>query len=96
VVFEGLDGSFSSIDVMVMGFYQLNIDVFTVDVGFDCLGTFIIHDIELGLMTTRFEMFNDVFECGYHCIICAIGHWPDNDCIEAVEVGHKNILVIFV
>jgi hypothetical protein len=96
LVFEGLDGSFCSIDAMVVWFYQLDVYFFAVDVLLYCLGALNIHDIELWFVSTRFQFFNDFFECGDHGFICATGHWSDNDGINAVEICHKDVLVIFV
>ncbi len=70
----------------------MEVHVLAPNVGFDCLGAFIVHDIERGCISTGVEVYEDVFESGNHCSIIPGWHGVDKDGIEAITIGHKHIL----
>ena len=69
MIFEGLYDSLCSIDTMIVGFDQLLSYILRINVFLDCLGTFIISDIEFGFEPTTCQIFIDVFICLDHFIV---------------------------
>ena len=70
----------------------MDVHVVATDVGFDCLGAFVVHDIEHGCISTGVEVCEDVFESGNHCLIVHGWHGADKDGIEVINIGHKHVL----
>ena len=74
------------------GWGEVDAHVVALDVGFNCLGALLVHDIECGIISTGVEGSEDIFESGYHRAICSGWYGADKDGIEVVNIGHKHIL----
>ena len=63
-IFEGLDGSLCSVDLVVVWFNQLEYHLLRGKVSLDCLGCLVNHDVNF-----RFEPFADqIFEVLFLCL----------------------------
>ncbi len=92
MLFEGCDRAFGRIYLVTVGGDKVDVHVVSPDVGFDCLGAFIVHDIERGRISTGVEGCEDVFESSNHCFIILGWHGADKDGIEVINLGHKHVL----
>ncbi len=95
MLFECCNGSFCSVDSMVVGGDQLDVDRFRPAVFLDCGRTFVVHYIQRRAVATCFEVSDHFGECSHHGCICARGHDAHNDCIEILDICNKNILHTF-
>ena len=50
-LFEGSNRAFGPVDRVIMGGNELDVHVVAPDVGFGCLGEFVVHDIECGCIS---------------------------------------------
>ncbi len=91
MLFEGRDCAFGRVYLVIVGGEEVDVHVVS-PVGFDCLGAFVVHDIEPGCISTGVEGCKDVFESGNHCFIILGWHGTDKDGIEVINVGHKYVL----
>ena len=92
VLFESRDGAFGCVYSVIVGRDEVDVHFVASDVGFDCLGAFVVHDIERRRISTGVEGREDVCKSGNHRSIVLGGHGTDKDSIEVVNVGHKNVL----
>ncbi len=92
MLFEGCDRAFGHVYSVIVGWDKMDVHVVASDVGFDCLGAFVVHDIECGRISTGVEGYKDVFESGNHCSIILGWHNADKDGIEVINIGHKHVL----
>ena len=71
----------------------MDVHIVAPNVGFNCLGAFVVHDIEHGRISTGgVEGHEDVFEGGNHRSIILGWHGMDKDGIEVINICHKHIL----
>ncbi len=92
MLFEGRNHAFGRVYSVIVGGEEVDVHVVSLDVGFDCLGAFVVHDIERGRISTGVEGREDVFGSGNHCSIILGWHSADKDGIEVINVGHKHVL----
>jgi len=92
VLFESHDGAFGRVYSMIVGRDKVDVRFVASDVGFDCLGAFVVHDIEHRRISTYVEGREDVCKSGNHRSIVLGGHGADKDSIEVINVGHKYVL----
>ena len=92
MLFEGRDRAFGRIYSVIVGGDEVDVHVVAPDVGFNCLGAFVVHDIERGCISTGVEGREDVFESGNHRSIILGWHGADKDGIEVINIGHKHVL----
>jgi len=92
MLFGSCNCAFSRVDTVIVGGNEVDVHVVAPDVGFGCLGAFVVHDIERGRISTGVEGHEDVFEGGNHCSIILGWHGTDKDGIEVITIGRKHIL----
>ncbi len=92
MLFEGRDRAFGRVYSVIAGGDEVDVHVVSPDVGFECLGAFVVHDIEPECISTGVEDREDVFQSGNHCFIILGWHGADKDGIEVINVGHKHVL----
>jgi hypothetical protein len=92
VLFESRDGAFGRIYSVIVGRDEVDIHFVASDVGFVCLGAFVVHDIECGRISMGVEGREDVCKSGNHCSIILGGHGADKDSIEVINLGLKYVL----
>ena len=95
MIFEGLDGSFGSINTVLVWRYKLPLDVFAAQKICDGRRCLVVEDIELWLETLVFKVREDVVEGGDDGWSFTIGDCSDNDGIGGVVVGDKHVLFVF-
>ncbi len=93
--FESSDGSFGGVDMMVMWRDQLDCHPVGVDVLFNCFGAFVVHDVQCWLVVPSTHNKEDFVEGGIEGGVSAQGHWADNDGIEVINVGNKDVNHVF-
>ncbi len=91
MLFEGRN-PFGRIYLVIVGGDEVDVHVVSPDVGFDCLGAFVVHAIEHGCISTGVEVHEDVFESGNHRSIIPGWHGADKDGIEVINIGQENVL----
>jgi len=87
MLLEGSNRAFSCIDMVIVGGNEVDVHAVALDVGFNCLGAFVVHDIERGHISTGVEGRKDVFEVGNHCFIILGWHGTDKDDIEVIMLN---------
>jgi hypothetical protein len=92
---KSCDGSFGSIDSMVVRRDEVDANVFRPDVFFDCGRTFVVHHVQCRVIAPCFEGSNHVCECRHHGCICARWHGAHDDCIEIINICNEDILHTF-
>ncbi len=92
MLFEGCYRAFSPIYLVIVGGDEVDAHVVAPDVGFNCLGALIVHDIECGHISTGVEGCEDVFERGNNCSISPGWYDADKDGIEVINIGNKHVL----
>ncbi len=92
MLFEGRDRAFGHIHSVMVGGDEVDVHVVAPDVGFNCLGAFVVHDIERGCISTGVEGCEDIFERGNHRSIILGWHGTDKDGIEVINIGPKYVL----
>ena len=92
MLFESHDGAFGRVHSVIEGRDEVDIHFVASDVGFDCLGAFVVHDIECGCISTGVEGREDVCKSGNHRSIVLGRHGADKDSIEVINVGQKYVL----
>ena len=60
VLFESRDGAFGRVYSVIVRRYEVDVHFVASDVGFDCLGAFVVHDIERRRVPTGVEGREDV------------------------------------
>ena len=91
MLFKCCNGPFCSVDLMVVGGDQLDVDLYGPDVFFNCGGTFIVHYIQCRVVSPCFEGSDYFGECSHHGCICLQGHSANNDCIEIIDIHNENL-----
>ena len=89
--FESSDGLFGSIDMRVMWRDQLNPHPVGADVLLNCSGAFVVHDVQCWLVVPSTQNSKDFGEGGNEGGVSAQGHWVDNDGVEVIDVGNKDV-----
>ncbi len=89
--FESSDGLFGGVDMMVMWRDQLDCHPIGADVDLNRFGAFIVHDVECWLVVPSMQNSKDFGEGGNEGGVSAQGHWADNDGIEVIDVGNKDV-----
>ncbi len=89
--FESSDGLFGSVDTMVMWRDQLDHHPVGTDVLLNHFGAFIVHDIQCWLVVPSTQNSKDFGEGGNEGSVSARGHWADNDGVEVIDVGNKDV-----
>ncbi len=92
VFFESSNGLFGSVDMMVMWRDQLDCHLVGADVLLNCLGAFIVHDVQCWLVVPSTQNSKDSGEGGNEGGISARGCWADNDGVEVIDKGNKVVL----
>ena len=90
MLFEGSNRVFGRIDMVIVN--EVDVHGVAPDVGIDCLGAFVVHDIERGHISTGVEGREDIFEGGNHLSIILGWHGADKDGIEVIHICHKHVL----
>ncbi len=93
--FESSYGSFSGIDTMVMWRDQLNCHPVGADVLLNHFGAFAVHDVQCWLVVPSMQNSKDFVEGGNEGGVSARGHWADNDGVEVIDVGNKDVSHVF-
>jgi hypothetical protein len=73
----------------------LDVNCFGPDVFLDCSGTFVVHYVQCWMVAAGFHYGDDFGDYLYHGSNGARRHGPDDDCIEAIDVGNKHVLHTF-
>ncbi len=92
MLFESSDGAFGRVYSVIVGRDEVDVHFVASDVGFDCLGALVVHDIERRRVSTGVEGREDVGKSGNHRSIVLSGHGAGKDSIEVINVGHKYLL----
>jgi hypothetical protein len=92
VLLESCDGAFGRVYSVIVGRYKVDVHFVAPDVGFDCLGALVVHDIERRRVSSGVEGREDVGKGGNHRSIVLGGHGADKDSIEVINIGHKYVL----
>jgi hypothetical protein len=91
VFFETSDGLFHSVNTMVMWRDQLDCHLVGADVLLNRFGAFIVHDVQCWLVVLSTQNSEDFGEGGNEGGGSARGHWVDNDGVEVIDVGNKDV-----
>ncbi len=92
MLFESCNHAFGSIDPVIVGWDEVDVHMVALDVCFNSLGAFIVHNVEHGCKPMGIEVGKNVRECCNHDTIGFGRHGMDKDGIQVVNVCHKNIL----
>ncbi len=93
--FEKSDGLFSGVDTMFMWKDQLNHHPVGTDVLLNYFGAFVVHDVQCWLVVPSTKNSDNFVEGGNERGVCTQGHWADNDDIEVIDVGNKDVNHVF-
>ncbi len=93
--FESSDGLFGGVDTMVMWRDPSNRYPVDADVLLDRFGAFVVHDIQCWLVVLSMQNSKDFVGGGNEGGVSARGHWADNDGIEVIDVGNKDVNHVF-
>jgi hypothetical protein len=80
---------------MVMWRDQLNGHPVGTDVLLNHFGAFIFHDVQCWLVVSSTQNSKDFVEGGNEGGISAQGTWVDNDGVEVIDVGNKDVNHVF-
>jgi hypothetical protein len=69
------------VDLVIVGWDKVDVHMVALDVCFDSLGAFIVHNTERGRIPTGIEVRKNVCECHNHGTIVFGWHGADKDCI---------------
>ncbi len=83
---------FCDVDSVIVGWDKVDGHMVVLDVCFDCLGTFIVHNVECGCIPVGIEIGKYIRERCNHGTIGFGRHGVDKDSIQVVDVCHKQIL----
>ena len=72
MVLESLDRSLGSIDSMIAGFNQLDIDLFRFDEVFNHFAAFVVQNVQFWFESSFLQIFVD-FHVGFHVARCFPG-----------------------
>ena len=94
--FEGVNGTFCIIAMMVVQWDQLYLHLLLFDVFLNGLGAFVIHDIEhrLVLVLLCLQNVEDFCEGSDERCISVVWHWVDHNGIKVINVCNKYVLHI--
>ena len=81
---------------MVVRRDKLDCNFLLSDVGLNCFGTFVVHNVEGRVVASHFQLVQYCFKCCNHGIVITTGHWDRDDGIYVVDVGDENVYHIFV
>ncbi len=93
--FESSDDLFGGIDTMLMWRDQLNCHPVGADVLLNRFGAFVVHDIQCWLVVRITKHSKDFVEDSNEGVVSAHGHWVDNDGVEVIDVGNKDVNHVF-
>ncbi len=91
MLFECSDDSFGGVDTMVMWRDQLDHHLVGANVLLNRFGAFVVHDIQCWLVVPSMRNSKDFVEGGNEGGVSAQGHWADNDGVEVIDVGNKDV-----
>jgi hypothetical protein len=80
---------------MVMWRDQLNCHPVGADVLLNHFGAFAVHDVQCWLVVPSMQNSKDFVEGGNEGGVSARGHWADNDGVEVIDVGNKDVSHVF-
>jgi hypothetical protein len=92
MLFERCNRVLGGVDPVIVGWDEVDAHMVALDVCFDGLGAFIVHNVEHGRIPTGIEVGKNV--C-VHCNHGTIGfgrHGTDKDGLQVINVCHKHIL----
>ncbi len=89
--FESSDGLSGSVDTIVMWRDHLDHHPVDADVLLNCFGAFVVHDVQCWLVVPSMQNSKDFGEGGNEGGVSAQCHWADNDGIEVIDVGNKEM-----
>ncbi len=89
--FESSDGLFGSADTLVMWRNQLDCHPVGADVLPNRFGAFVVHDVQCWLVVPSMQNSKDFGEGDDEGGISARGNWVDNDGVEIIDVGNKDV-----
>ncbi len=95
MIFESSDGLFGGIDTMVMWRDQLNCHPVGADVLLNRFGSFDVHDVQCWLVVPSTQNSKDFGKGDNEGGVSAQGHWSDNDGIDVIYVGNKDVNHVF-
>ncbi len=89
--FERSDGLFGGVDTIVMWRDQFDHHPVGVDVLLNRFGALVVHEVQCWLVVPSTQNSKDFGEGGDEGGISAQGIWVDNDGIEVIDVGNKDV-----
>ncbi len=92
MLFESCNCTFSGVDPVIVGWDKVDVHMLALDVCFNGLGAFVVHNAELGHIPTGMEVGKNVREICNHGTIGFGRHGTDKDGIQVINVCHKHIL----
>jgi hypothetical protein len=92
MLFESCNRAFGGVDPVIVGWDEVDVHMVASDVCFDCLGAFIVHNVERGGIPAGIEVGKNVREHCNHGTIGFARHGVDKDGIQVVDICHKHIL----
>ena len=95
MLLKSCDGSFCSVDLMVVWRDKLDADLFRPDVFFDCGRAFFVHHVQCRVVAPCFEGSDHFCECSHHGCNCARWHGAIDDCVEIINICNEKILHTF-
>ena len=93
MVLEGANSSFGGVAAVYTGRDKLVVDVFGVEEGFECCGTFVVETVQLGAQTGSEEAGVKDSERLENASAGAAFHWLNEDTITVVIVYDKYVVV---
>ena len=95
MILKCLDGSFRSIDSMLVWWHELPLYVFRAQVFCDGSRCFVVQNVELRFESFAFEIREDIFESIDNGWGFAVWDGAYDDGICGVIICHENILFVF-
>ena len=95
MVFEGLDGSFRGVHMMVCWLYKLPRAIFFLEIGLEWRGGLVVGHIEGRFVPLVGEVCEDLIERFDDAGVGQVFHWTGKDGIDIVVVRDKIVLVPF-
>ncbi len=86
------DGTFRSIDVMVVQWDQLDVHLVGLDVLLNHLGALAVDHIQCWLVIASTEYHKHFGEGSDEQGVGVGWHWLHNDCVKVVDVGNNDIM----
>ncbi len=92
MILEHCNCAFGNVDAVIVGWDEGDVHMVALDVRFDGLGTFIVHNLERGCIPAGIDFGKYVCERCNHGTIGFGRHGTDKDGIQVIDVYYKHIL----